>query len=73
MSEFGWFAKDDLPLDEMLEADGHFIPELMEGKRIQAEFVYDNEFHLQKFTIEELGRDESEETEQEINREIKLR
>jgi len=68
MSEFGWFNQEELPLKEMLEADSHFIPELMAGKRIQAEFVYDNEFHLRGFTIQEL---EAERTESNI--ELNLR
>lgn len=53
MSEFAWFDSDDLPYDNMLEADSHFIPELLKGRSIQGEFIYTKDFELKEFTIED--------------------
>ena len=69
MVEFGWFNKEELPLDQMMEADGHFIPELMKGKQIRAEFTYTEDFKLEGYwSVDEIGRikTETEELRQEV-------
>lgn len=54
MKEFKWFDINDLPVDEMQQADAHFIPELLAGKYIGAEFVYDENFNLLKWELNEI-------------------
>ncbi len=47
-----WVDKDNVPLNEMREADQNFVPDLLAGKYINRRYHYDENFKLT--SIEEL-------------------
>lgn len=47
-----WVDKDNIPLNEMREADQNFMPDLLAGKYINRRYHYDENFKLK--SIEEL-------------------
>ena len=47
-----WVDKDNVPLNEMREADQNFMPDLLAGKYINRRYHYDENFKLK--SIEEL-------------------
>lgn len=47
-----WVDKDNIPLNEMREADQNFMPDLLAGKYINRRYHYDDNFKLT--SIEEL-------------------
>lgn len=73
MSEFFWFESSNLPFDEMLEADGHFIPEILRGRKIKAEFNYDLEFNLISYEIDDLNETHESELIEPSHQGLKIR
>lgn len=49
-----WFNIKDIPYDKMLPDDKHWLPLVLEGKRIKAYFDFDEEWNLISKKIEEL-------------------
>ena len=47
-----WIDKNNIPLDEMREADQNFVPDLLAGKYINRRYNYDENFKLK--SVEEL-------------------
>ena len=49
-----WFRVDEIPYDEMWDDDRHWLPHVLDGKRVLATFIYraDNET-VEHFEIEE--------------------
>jgi 8-oxo-dGTP pyrophosphatase MutT (NUDIX family) len=47
-----WVDKNNIPLDEMREADQNFVPDLLAGKYINRRYHYDENFKLK--LVEEL-------------------
>jgi mutator protein MutT len=47
-----WFAISDIPYDTMWPDDIHWLPQVLAGKKIRAEFHYDDENQLQSSTID---------------------
>lgn len=54
MAPVKWFPVDNLPWESMWEADRHWLPQVLEGKTITADFVYDKNHRLQDFRISEV-------------------
>ena len=38
-----WYAKDEIPFNSMWVDDKHWLPLVLEGKKLNADFVFDNE------------------------------
>ena len=49
-----WFNIKDIPYDKMLPDDKHWLPLVLEGKRIKAYFDFDEDWNLISKKIEEL-------------------
>lgn len=50
-----WFDLNDLPYDEMWSSDTHWIPEVMSGKKIEADFYFKGKGEeVEKFEIREI-------------------
>lgn len=48
-----WFPKNNIPLEEMWDADTHWMSAVLEGKLLKAKFIYDNNQKLETFEINE--------------------
>jgi len=48
-----WFPKNKIPLEEMWEADTHWMPQVLAGKLLKADFIYNNDQQLEEFEIKE--------------------
>ena len=51
-----WFNIKDIPYDKMLPDDKHWLPLVLEGKRIKAYFDFDEDWNLISKKIEELQK-----------------
>ncbi len=49
-----WFSLDNLPYNEMFPDDIYWLPYILEGKKINAFFDFDEEWNLLSHHIEEL-------------------
>jgi 8-oxo-dGTP diphosphatase len=43
-----WFALDEIPYDEMWEDDQHWLPQMIEGKKFDAYFIFEDKRMLSK-------------------------
>lgn len=50
-----WFALDQIPYDRMFSADKIWLPEILNGKKINAEIVFDKDFNTLDTKIELLN------------------
>lgn len=53
-----WFKVEEIPFDEMWDDDKHWLPHVLEGKKLKAEFHFDKDDKIIKKIIdlvEELG------------------
>lgn len=41
-----WVEKDKIPYEQMREADQNFLPEIIAGKYVKRQFIYDDNFHV---------------------------
>ena len=41
-----WQNADDIPYQEMREADRDFLPEILAGKNVNRRYIYDENFHI---------------------------
>ena len=41
-----WIDEDEIPYEQMREADRNFLPEIMAGKYVKRRFIYDDDFHV---------------------------
>ncbi len=41
-----WVDEDEIPYEQMREADRNFLPEIMAGKYVKRRFIYDDAFHV---------------------------
>lgn len=41
-----WVDEDEIPYQDMREADRNFLPEIMAGKFVKRRFMYDENFHV---------------------------
>ena len=41
-----WVNKDEIPYDDMREADKDFLPEILDGKYVKRRYIYDEDFHI---------------------------
>ena len=41
-----WIDEDKIPYDKMREADRNFLPEIIAGKYVRRQFIYDENFHV---------------------------
>lgn len=41
-----WIDEDEIPYNEMREADCNFLPEIIAGKYVKRRFIYDEDFHV---------------------------
>lgn len=48
-----WFPKNKIPLTEMWDADTHWMPQVLSGKKLRANFIYNNDQQLETFEIKE--------------------
>jgi 8-oxo-dGTP pyrophosphatase MutT (NUDIX family) len=50
-----WFALDDIPYDSMWIDDRHWLPEVLDGRKIEAEFIFNEDASkLQSFSIKDI-------------------
>lgn len=49
-----WFQIDKIPLDQMWEADTHWLPKVLEGVKLKANFVYTSDQKLHKSELLEI-------------------
>ncbi len=49
-----WFSLDNLPYNEMFPDDKYWLPYILEGKKINAFFDFDEEWNLLSYHIEEI-------------------
>ncbi len=45
-AEVFWIDEDKIPYDKMREADRNFLPEIIAGKYVKRQFIYDDNFHV---------------------------
>lgn len=50
-----WFAIDEIPYDDMFKDDTYWLPLILEGKKINAKFEFDEEWNLIRKEIKELN------------------
>ena len=43
-----WQDANDIPFDDMREADRNFLPEILAGKYVRRRYVYDENFHIKE-------------------------
>ena len=41
-----WVDEDEIPYEQMREADKNFLPEIISGKYVKRQFIYDDDFHV---------------------------
>lgn len=56
ISEVKWFAKDNLPWDQMLLGDPYWLPQVLEGKQVSGEVHYSEDWELVKHEVKEEHR-----------------
>lgn len=50
-----WYKINEIPFNEMWEDDAHWLPSVLNGKKIEAEFYFDNDNNmLEEFNIKEI-------------------
>ncbi len=49
-----WYAKTDLPFDDMWSDDRHWIPQVLAGKKVEAEFMFDDNQEIIDFSLKEV-------------------
>lgn len=49
-----WFKTHDLPFSDMWPDDIHWLPKVLQGNRIEADFYFNKELSLEDFAIREL-------------------
>jgi len=49
-----WFSLDNLPYNEMFPDDTYWLPYILEGKKINAFFDFDEEWNLLSYHIKEI-------------------
>ena len=49
-----WFSLDNLPYNEMFPDDKYWLPYILEGKKINAFFDFDEEWNLLSYHIKEI-------------------
>ena len=42
-----WLNEDEIPYEQMREADRDFLPDILSGKFVRRRYLYDENFHLQ--------------------------
>lgn len=48
-----WFSTSEIPFDEMWPDDKHWLPLVLGGKKITAEFIFDEEMKVKEFVLQE--------------------
>jgi len=43
-----WQSSDDIPYQEMREADKDFLPDILAGKKVKRRYIYDDDFHIKE-------------------------
>ena len=43
-----WQDANEIPYDDMREADRNFLPEILAGKYVRRRYVYDENFHIKE-------------------------
>jgi 8-oxo-dGTP pyrophosphatase MutT (NUDIX family) len=51
-----WFSTSEIPYDRMWPDDIYWIPEILKGKKLNANFLFDSSQKLVEFRIEEQGK-----------------
>ena len=49
-----WFNLSEIPYDEMWDDDKHWLPKVLEGKVIEADFLFGGDQKIQEFRIKEV-------------------
>jgi 8-oxo-dGTP pyrophosphatase MutT (NUDIX family) len=49
-----WYKKNSIPYDDMWQDDEHWLPQVLEGKKIQATFYFDEKDDLKSYDIKEV-------------------
>lgn len=49
-----WFRKDSLPFDQMWQDDSFWLPKVLNGKKLKAEFIFDSEETFKDYSIDEI-------------------
>lgn len=49
-----WYKKDNLPLNEMWPDDKHWLPQVLDGSRIRAEFLFGENDAVLDFNVSEV-------------------
>jgi len=50
-----WFSESEIPYDSMWEDDRYWLPQLLAGKKIQAEFTLDGDNKVVQQALREYG------------------
>lgn len=50
-----WFGKDELPFHSMWPDDEHWLPHVLEGKRLKAEFLFGPDDVILDFSVAEIN------------------
>ena len=50
-----WFAFEDIPYGEMWGDDIHWLPRVLEGKKIKASFLFNEKEEILDYTVEEIS------------------
>lgn len=51
-----WFKKEEIPFTEMWDADQHWLPHVLEGKKLKAKFSFDKNNKVADKTINFVGK-----------------
>lgn len=51
-----WFKTDEIPFDEMWDDDKVWLPKILEGKKVKADFIFKEDEIISKQSIEVIGR-----------------
>jgi ADP-ribose pyrophosphatase YjhB (NUDIX family) len=46
-----WYKKNDLPLNEMWPDDKHWLPQVLDGSRVKAEFLFGENDNILDFSV----------------------
>lgn len=46
--ELFWQPEDEIPYDQMRDADRDFLPQILAGKYVKKAYYYDKDFHVEK-------------------------
>jgi 8-oxo-dGTP pyrophosphatase MutT (NUDIX family) len=50
-----WFGLDEIPFKEMWDDDIHWMPKVLEGKKVEGDFIFGKEQRLSSFKMREVA------------------